>query len=216
MAQALRVLLVEDSKVLTERLTEAIRQIPDVELIGTADTEAAALAALRERGCAFACDLAGDGELRADLTALAARLGLERHVRFLGNVPHAQLTAALSRGDYDLAVLASLETPGEREGIPVALMEAMAAALPVVATRTGSLEELVVPGTGTLVPQRDAGALDLALQGFLADPGERRRAGKRGRAFVRAEFAVEETTRRFLELAYGTKPGTAAIPEYAG
>ena len=47
MAQGLRVLLVEDSKVLTERLTEAIRQIPGVELIGTADTEAGALAAVR-------------------------------------------------------------------------------------------------------------------------------------------------------------------------
>src|SRR5258708_8226950 len=44
MAQCLRVLLVEDSKVLTERLTEAIRQIPQVELIGTADTEATAVA----------------------------------------------------------------------------------------------------------------------------------------------------------------------------
>ena len=47
MAETLRVLLVEDSKVLTERLTEAIRQISDVELVGTADTEAAALAAVR-------------------------------------------------------------------------------------------------------------------------------------------------------------------------
>jgi two-component system, OmpR family, response regulator len=47
MAQSLRVLLVEDSKVLTERLTEAIRQIADVELIGTADTEAAAVAAVK-------------------------------------------------------------------------------------------------------------------------------------------------------------------------
>jgi len=46
-AKGLRVLLVEDSKVLTERLTEAIRQIPEVELIGTADTEAAALAAVK-------------------------------------------------------------------------------------------------------------------------------------------------------------------------
>ena len=46
MAQALRVLLVEDSKVLTERLTEAIRQIPEVELVGTTDTEAGALAAV--------------------------------------------------------------------------------------------------------------------------------------------------------------------------
>src|SRR5260221_7350926 len=47
MAQCLRVLLVEDSKVLTERLTEAIRQIPEVELIGTADTEAGALPAVK-------------------------------------------------------------------------------------------------------------------------------------------------------------------------
>ncbi|MGO9512473.1 MAG: response regulator [Steroidobacteraceae bacterium] len=47
MAQGLKVLLVEDSKVLTERLTEAIRQIPDVELIGTADTEAGALASVK-------------------------------------------------------------------------------------------------------------------------------------------------------------------------
>jgi DNA-binding NarL/FixJ family response regulator len=47
MAQSLRVLLVEDSKVLTERLAEAIRQIPEVELIGTADTEAAAVASAK-------------------------------------------------------------------------------------------------------------------------------------------------------------------------
>jgi DNA-binding NarL/FixJ family response regulator len=47
MAQCLRVLLVEDSKVLLERLAEAIRQIPDVELIGTADTESAAVAAVK-------------------------------------------------------------------------------------------------------------------------------------------------------------------------
>jgi DNA-binding NarL/FixJ family response regulator len=47
MAQCLRVLLVEDSKVLTERLTEAIRQIPEVELIGTADTEAGAVASAK-------------------------------------------------------------------------------------------------------------------------------------------------------------------------
>jgi DNA-binding NarL/FixJ family response regulator len=47
MPQCLRVLLVEDSKVLTERLTEAIKQIADVELVGTADTEAAAVAAVK-------------------------------------------------------------------------------------------------------------------------------------------------------------------------
>ena len=49
MTQSLRVLLVEDSKVLTERLTEALRQIADIELVGTADSEAGALAAFKSR-----------------------------------------------------------------------------------------------------------------------------------------------------------------------
>ena len=71
MAQCLRVLLVEDSKVLTERLTEAIRQIPQVELIGTADTEAAAVAsATRESVDVIILDLhlkqgTGFGVMRA-------------------------------------------------------------------------------------------------------------------------------------------------------
>jgi DNA-binding NarL/FixJ family response regulator len=71
MAQSLRVLLVEDSKVLTERLTEAIRQIPQVELIGTADTEAAAVAsATREAVDVIILDLhlkqgTGFGVMRA-------------------------------------------------------------------------------------------------------------------------------------------------------
>ncbi len=71
MAQCLRVLLVEDSKVLTERLTEAIRQIPQVELVGTADTEAAAVAsATREAVDVIILDLhlkqgTGFGVMRA-------------------------------------------------------------------------------------------------------------------------------------------------------
>jgi glycosyltransferase involved in cell wall biosynthesis len=174
-----------------------------------------ALRLLRERGYAFTCDLAGDGELRDSLIEMVERLGLTGRVRFLGNVPHAELTAALAKGAYDVAVLASLERPGEREGIPVALMEAMAAGLPVVATRTGSLDELVVPGTGVLVEQADPAALAAGLEPYLVDAAERRAAGERGRAFVRAEFEASETTRRLLQLA-GLGPAVpAAVPEHA-
>src|SRR5260221_14115124 len=75
MAQGLRVLLVEDSKVVTERLTEAIRQIPEVELIGTADTEAGALAAVkRDAADVIILDLhlkqgTGFGGMRASATS---------------------------------------------------------------------------------------------------------------------------------------------------
>jgi glycosyltransferase involved in cell wall biosynthesis len=173
----------------------------------------AALQILQERGFAFSCDLIGEGALREELLESALRLGLAERVRFLGNVPHATLTEALAAGAYDLAVLASLEHPDEREGIPVALMEAMAAGMPVVATRTGSLEELVVPGTGVLVEQRDPVALAAGIEGYLGDPRERHAAGRHGRAFVRAEFAAGETSRRLLQWAGYTSGSPLAVPE---
>jgi glycosyltransferase involved in cell wall biosynthesis len=171
-----------------------------------------ALALLRDRGIAFSCDLAGGGELRDQVAASIARLGLGERVRMLGNVPHADLTASLARGDYDLFALASTERSGEHEGIPVAAMEAMAAALPVVATRTGSFDELVDDASGTLVAQREPTALAAALERYLTDPGARALAGRNARARVIAEFETKATTRRLLGLLGVTPDVTAALP----
>jgi glycosyltransferase involved in cell wall biosynthesis len=160
----------------------------------------AALAQLRDRGVALGCDLAGDGELRADVMALVERFALGDRVRMLGNVPHADIVHALARSDYDLFVLASTEREGEHEGIPVAAMEAMAACVPVVSTTTGSLPELVEPGEGLLVPQHDPEALAQAIETMLADPGERRRSGERARAHIEASFETGVTTAALLRL----------------
>jgi colanic acid/amylovoran biosynthesis glycosyltransferase len=160
----------------------------------------AALAQLRDGGVAFSCDLAGDGEIRAGVTALVEQFALGDRVRMLGNVPHAEIVHALARSDYDLFVLASTEREGEHEGIPVAAMEAMAACVPVVSTTTGSLPELVEPGEGLLVPQRDPEALARAIETMLVDPGERRRSGARGRAHVEASFETGVTTAALLRL----------------
>jgi colanic acid/amylovoran biosynthesis glycosyltransferase len=158
-----------------------------------------ALALLRDRGVAFTCDLAGDGELRADVTAAIARLRLADCVHMLGNVPHAQLVTKVNAGDYDLLVLASTERHGEHEGIPVAVMEAMAAALPVVVTKTGSLPELVAPEFGVLVPQRDPQALAEGLLSLLSDRDARLTRGRAGRERIRAEFETVVTTRTLLD-----------------
>ena len=83
----------------------------------------------------------------------------------------------------------------------------------VVATRTGSLDELVVAGTGELVEQRNSAALAAGLERFLLDPVERRAAGLRGRDYVRAEFAAGETTRRLLELAGHVALVPVAVPQ---
>jgi len=172
----------------------------------------AACAALRDRGIPFSCDLAGDGELRGRLAAEIERLKLGAHVRLLGNIGHQALLEALARGDYDLVVLASIEIGDEHEGIPVALMEAMAAGVTPVATQTGSIAELVVPGTGVLVPERDPGALAAALERLLTSPDLRRRLGSNARGRILSEFETTETTRRLGALLGLSLPARATVP----
>jgi len=126
--------------------------------------------------------IAGEGPERAALEARAEALGVARRVRLLG-ARHdvAQLLAAC-----DLFVL-----PSRFEGLPISVLEAMAAAKPVVATRIGGTDEAVVDGeTGILVPPGDAGALAAAIRTFLADPELARRSGEAGRDRLRARFTA--------------------------
>lgn len=106
--------------------------------------------------------IAGDGPDRGKLETLARSIGVERRVHFLGHrrdVP--ELLAAC-----DLFVLPSLY-----EGLPLSVLEAMAAGVPVIATAIGGTDEVVRDGeTGTLVGAGDAGALALAIRAALADP----------------------------------------------
>jgi len=165
-----------------------------------------ALAELRDAGVAFTCDLAGDGEIQAAVAQQIVELRLGERVQMLGNVPHAALVASLERGDYDVFALASTERDGEHEGIPVALMEAMAVRMPVVATRTGSIAELVDDESGLLVPQADPRALAVALQRLLGDPALRSRLGEHGRKRVIANFSTTQTSRDLSELLLAAAP----------
>ncbi|HEV3085781.1 MAG TPA: glycosyltransferase, partial [Candidatus Elarobacter sp.] len=157
-----------------------------------------ALALLRDRGVEFSGDLAGDGEIRAEVAATIERLQLGDRVRMLGNVPHPELVARVNAAEYDLLALASTERFGEHEGIPVAVMEAMAAAMPVVVTRTGSLPELVEPAFGALVPQRDPRALADALEELLRNRERRLQCGRAGRERILREFETRATSRTLL------------------
>ncbi|MDE2571533.1 MAG: glycosyltransferase [bacterium] len=154
----------------------------------------AALAHLRDSGAAFTCDFVGEGHLREPIEQQIAQAGLSGQLRLRGNIAHERLMAELTGGAYDLVVLASTETGTEFEGIPVALMEAMAAGIPCVATRTGSIPELIDDASGSiLVPQRDAQALASAIAAF-ADPVYRSECGRRARERVASSFDVRQTT----------------------
>jgi glycosyltransferase involved in cell wall biosynthesis len=140
-------------------------------------------------------DLAGAGPLREDLEQRA--LGLP--VTFLGPVSHPELLAGLEQARWDAVVLPSAPTPeGDREGVPVTLVEAMAAGVPVVSTASGAIPELVTEGSGLLVPPADPAALREAIE-TLRDPELRRSLAAAGRGRVEQEFDVDRIAAELAE-----------------
>jgi glycosyltransferase involved in cell wall biosynthesis len=128
-------------------------------------------------------EIAGDGPERPALEQRVRELGLSDSVTFLGW--QADLAPVFSR--WDVFVQASRE-----EGFPVALVEAMAAGLPAVATAVGGTVEAVEAGwTGWLTPPEDPGALAGRLCGVLADSQHRRAMGAAARARVRDCFSAD-------------------------
>jgi len=127
--------------------------------------------------------LVGDGPMRGEIEGIIRAAGVEPLVWLAGeraDVPE------IMRG-LDCFVLPSLA-----EGISNTLLEAMAAALPVIATRVGANADLMEEGlSGRLVPRADPQALADELLGYLADPGRARRHGRAGRQIVERRFSLE-------------------------
>ena len=138
-----------------------------------------ALAKLVETHPDLHLSLIGDGEMRQDLEAAIARYGLSRHVTLTGWLSEADVRAELARAH-------ALVMPSFAEGLPMVVMEAMAAARPVVATYIAGTPELVVPGqTGWLVPAGDPDVLAEAISDLAATPAETlSRMGQAGRTRV--------------------------------
>ncbi|MBS1884101.1 MAG: glycosyltransferase family 4 protein, partial [Actinobacteria bacterium] len=153
-----------------------------------------AFAGLIGGGRRAALEVAGAGGSLAELEAEATRLGIAERVDFLGPVSQARL-----RELYERTTIFCL--PSFAEGVPVVLMEAMAMEVPVVTTRITGIPELVEDGaTGILVRPGRVDQVEQALADLLDDPGLRARLGKAGRAKVAAEFDVEKTAARLLEI----------------
>jgi glycosyltransferase involved in cell wall biosynthesis len=156
-----------------------------------------AFARMRRAHPGAALVLAGDGEQRPALEAQACRLGIDRAVRFAGARPRDAMAA-----EYAAADLFCL--PSLYEGFPLAILEAMAAGLPVVATAVAGVPEAVADGvTGRLVPPEDADALARALAELAADRERARRMGEAGRRRIEADFDISTVAGAYLELWRG-------------
>ncbi len=139
---------------------------------------------------AVTLDLVGDGPLRDEVQAHAARLGLANRVRFLGTLDHGEVVRRLRSHEWAAVVLASGVTDDAQEGIPVSLMEAMASLVPVVATASGGTGELVGDGAGLLVPVGEPATLAGAIRSVLTDGELRSRLARLGRQRVAGSFDV--------------------------
>ncbi|MGO8760519.1 MAG: glycosyltransferase [Desulfobaccales bacterium] len=152
-----------------------------------------AMAQIRDRHPVHAL-IVGGGRREAEVRQLAESLGLAEAVHFLGqrqDVP--DLLNAM-----DILVL-----PSYSEGVSLALLEAMAAGLPVIASAVGSTPEVVTDGgNGLLIPPRDAAALAGALERLLSDPAGAQKLGANARAHVREHFSLERLGREINEI-YG-------------
>ncbi|ACX51484.1 glycosyl transferase group 1 [Ammonifex degensii KC4] len=138
--------------------------------------------------------IVGDGPLRQELEDKARALGLSHLVSFAGYRPPEEIPSILKV--IDIFVLPSLS-----EGLPLALLEAMAAGKPVVATAVGGIPEVVLEGrTGYLVPPGDAQALARALLSLLESPDKAREMGEAGRKWVEEHFSSRRMAQEVMKI----------------
>jgi glycosyltransferase involved in cell wall biosynthesis len=171
---------------------------------------------LQRRGLDAELWLAGQGELRPQLERLSSTLGLTGSVKFLGAIPHSQLLKMYEEGAVTAVILASIDLGnGLHEGVPVALIEAMSYGIPVVATPTGGTVELVLPGSGLLVPPADPAALADAIQSLLEDAGLREQLGEAGRRRVLEDWDIVGVTSQLVREFETARRAVSPVLEYA-
>jgi glycosyltransferase involved in cell wall biosynthesis len=170
-----------------------------------------ACAELARRGLDFTCEIIGDGPLRSDLEARVSKLNLSDRVHLLGSLTQEAVLTKLRAAD--IFALASVTDPqGASDVFPTVIIEAMAAARPVVSTRLAGIPESVVHGeTGLLVPPGDTTALAEALSRLIQDAKLRLHYGRAGRARIEQHFQIEHTVAPLIELLQ-KKPGATTKP----
>lgn len=136
--------------------------------------------------------IAGEGTQRQRISDEIARLGLQDSVQLMG----VRRDVATLLVASDVFVLSS-----DREGLPIAVLEAMAAGIPVVATAVGDLPSVVEDSvTGRVVPPGDANAMAAAISDILSDPDRAREMGQRGREIAASKYSLQATINQYEKL----------------
>jgi glycosyltransferase involved in cell wall biosynthesis len=167
-----------------------------------------ACADLARWGLEFTCEIIGDGPLRGDLEARIRKLNLSERVHLLGSLSQGAVLEKLRSADI-FALASVTDAQGASDVFPTVIIEAMAAARPVVSTRLAGIPESVMDGeTGLLVPPKDTTALAEALRRLIEDVKLRLHYGHAGRARIEQHFRIEHTVAPLIELLQKT-PGVS-------
>ncbi|NNG16242.1 MAG: glycosyltransferase family 4 protein [Gemmatimonadales bacterium] len=156
-----------------------------------------ALEVLKRKGREAHLTVVGDGPERDRLEALADQKGVSPQVDFQGTVPAESVAHAFAKTDVFL-MPAVTDWKGEQEGFGLVLVEAMMSGVPVVASESGGIPDVVTDGeTGLLVPEHDPEGLAGAIERLLSDSALGRRLARAAAKEVRRRFAPEAIARRF-------------------
>lgn len=159
-----------------------------------------ACAALRDRGVAFRCEIAGGGLLSGQLSRRVKERDLSESVRLIGPQPQAVIRRKLHEASV-LAAPCVVAADQDRDGLPTILLEAMAMGTPCVSTNVTGIPEIIEDGvTGLAVNQRDATSLADACERLLDDSPLRSRLAQAARAQIEARFDIDDNAARLRRL----------------
>ena len=169
-----------------------------------------ALAKLATAGVVFRCVIIGEGQQRAELEQSIAMLDLRDRVQLLGARPQVEVRALLHRATA-FVLPSTIAADGNRDGIPVALMEAMAVGAPVISTRVSGIPELIGDDvSGLLVDGGDADTLAGAIRRLLGDVALRERLARSAREVVEHDFdAAHEASKLLAAMAESIAAGAS-------
>jgi len=207
MAPSARISVIENAVVVPERSPDRADstrsgpchfvQLSKMDVWKGVDDLLAACEILRESRCDFRVTLAGPPGSAGDASTLGNKIAtrnLADRVRYIGPVVGAAKDSLLREADVFIL-------PSHHEGMPLAVLEAMASGLPVLATRVGAVPEIINEGTeGMLVAPRNPAALAAAMMTIATDPDRRGRIASTARATALRRFSLPRMAGRILEL----------------
>ena len=171
-----------------------------------------ACARLAARGVDFTCEVIGGGELEGALRAQVAGLGLEGRVVLSGPQPQCAVMQAMARASV-FALPCVVGTDGNRDGLPTALLEAMALGTPCVATDVTGIPEVIHHArTGLIVAQHDPSGLATAIERLIDDPPLRVRLAEAARRCIETQFDVRRTAADLREMFAACADASPRVP----